>query len=44
MTNLSTANLFKSSRSSGQHNCVEVAFLGVGRSACAIRRTQPDRR
>lgn len=30
MTDLSTANWFKSSRSSGQHNCVEVAFLGGG--------------
>lgn len=30
MTDLSTARWFKSSRSSGQHNCVEVAFFGSG--------------
>jgi hypothetical protein len=28
---LATARWFKSSRSNGQNNCVEVAFLGGGR-------------
>lgn len=30
MTDLSSARWFKSSRSSGQHDCVEVAFLSGG--------------
>ncbi|GIH68837.1 DUF397 domain-containing protein [Sphaerimonospora thailandensis] len=30
---LATARWFKSSRSNGQNNCVEVAFLGSGRVA-----------
>lgn len=43
-TDLSVVNWFKSSHSSGQTDCVEVAWLEGTGSASVIRRTRSVRR